>query len=68
MESDLFIPVPPLEGFVMNRVSGDYFENILYKIFVSMDERTTMEKLAHINDMDVEMVKVLLSEFPGLFS
>lgn len=51
------LSLPPLEGFVMNRVSGDYFENILYKIFVSMDERTTMEKLAHINDMDVEMVK-----------
>ena len=23
--------VPPLEGFVMNRVTGDYFETLLYK-------------------------------------
>ena len=34
--------VPPLEGFVMNRVTGDYFETLLYKIFVSMDENTNV--------------------------
>lgn len=37
-----FIVVPPLEGFVMNRVLGDYFETLLYKIFVSIDERTSV--------------------------
>jgi len=36
------ISVPPLEGFVMNRVLGDYFENLLYKIFVSVDEKTSV--------------------------
>lgn len=37
-----FIVVPPLEGFVMNRVLGDYFETLLYKIFVSIDEHTSV--------------------------
>ena len=35
--------VPTLQGFVMNRIQGDYLENLLYKIFVSLDERTNME-------------------------
>lgn len=37
-----YIVVPPLEGFVMNRVLGDYFETLLYKIFVSIDENTSV--------------------------
>ena len=37
--------VPPLEGFVMNRVLGDYFETLLYKIFVSIDEHTTVSEV-----------------------
>ena len=37
--------VPPLEGFVMNRVLGDYFETLLYKIFVSIDEHTTVAEV-----------------------
>ena len=37
--------VPPLKGFVMNRVTGDYFETLLYKIFVSIDEHTTMTEV-----------------------
>lgn len=36
------VKVPPLQGFVMNRVLGDYFETLLYKIFVSIDEHTTV--------------------------
>lgn len=47
----------------MNRVGGDYFENLLYKIFVSMDERTSIEKLAHILDTDIDLVKVYLNFF-----
>ena len=39
------ISVPPLEGFVMNRVQGDYFETLLYKIFVSIDEHTTVAEV-----------------------
>ena len=40
-----YIAVPPLEGFVMNRVLGDYFETLLYKIFVSIDEHTTVAEV-----------------------
>lgn len=36
------VQVPPLQGFVMNRILGDYFETLLYKIFVSIDEHTTV--------------------------
>ncbi|XP_071487011.1 protein FAM91A1-like, partial [Diadema antillarum] len=42
IEDDDYISVPPLEGFVMNRLQGDYFEKLLYKIFVSIDEHTTV--------------------------
>lgn len=55
------IIVPPLKDFVMNRVSGDYFENLLYTLFVSIDERTSVEKLALLLDIDVEQVKVAVS-------
>lgn len=48
----MFISVPPLEGFVMNRVQGDYFETLLYKIFVSIDE--------HTNVAEVSVAKVFL--------
>ncbi len=40
-----YVIVPPLEGFVMNRVLGDYFETLLYKIFVSIDENTTVAEV-----------------------
>ena len=30
----------------MNRVSGDYFETLLYKIFVSIDENTTVAEVS----------------------
>lgn len=50
--------VPPLKDFVMNRVSGDYFENLLYTLFVSIDERTSVEKMAALLDIDPEQVKV----------
>lgn len=42
IKDDDRVVVPPLEGFVMNRVLGDYFETLLYKIFVSIDEHTTV--------------------------
>lgn len=41
----LCVSVPPLEGFVMNRVQGDYFETLLYKIFVSIDEQTNVAEV-----------------------
>jgi hypothetical protein len=55
------ISVPPLEGFIMNRVLGDYFETLLYKIFVSIDERTTLKELAATLQVDLEEVKNAIS-------
>uniref|UniRef100_A0A673KH79 Protein FAM91A1 n=1 Tax=Sinocyclocheilus rhinocerous TaxID=307959 RepID=A0A673KH79_9TELE len=45
ISDDSCISVPPLEGFVMNRVQGDYFETLLYKIFVSIDEQTNVSEV-----------------------
>ena len=42
----------------MNRVQGDYFETLLYKIFVSIDEHTTMTELSAVLQIDLEQVKV----------
>ena len=47
-ESDRII-VPPLEGFVMNRVLGDYLETLLYKIFVSIDEHTSVKEVRRLH-------------------
>eukprot|EP01132_Coremiostelium_polycephalum_P001393 gene1393-1760_t len=60
LNSDM-ISVPPLEGFVMNRVQGDYFENLLYTIFLSIDERTTVSQLSDVIQIDVELVKQAVS-------
>ncbi|XP_063242692.1 protein FAM91A1 [Bacillus rossius redtenbacheri] len=61
IEDDDHIVVPPLEGFVMNRVLGDYFETLLYKIFVSIDERTSVGELAGVLQIDPELVKNAVS-------
>jgi hypothetical protein len=53
------LAVPPLDGFVMNRVLGDYFETLLYKIFVSIDEHTT---IAEVNDLQL-LITTLVSIF-----
>ena len=39
------LSVAPLDGFVMNRVLGDYFETLLYKIFVAIDDQTTVSEV-----------------------
>ena len=58
------VAVLPLgEGFVMNRVQGDYFENLLYQIFVSVDERTTLNHLAGVLQIDIEEVKTAISVY-----
>lgn len=57
------IVVPPLEGFVMNRVLGDYFETLLYKIFVSIDEHTTVAELANVLQIDLVLVKNAVSMY-----
>ncbi|XP_073953650.1 protein FAM91A1-like [Choristoneura fumiferana] len=55
------VSVPPLKGFVMNRVAGDYFETLLYKVFVSIDEHTTVAELAAVLQVEVESVKQAVS-------
>ncbi|KAK4012095.1 protein FAM91A1 [Daphnia magna] len=57
------ISVPPLEGFVMNRVLGDYFETLLYKIFVSVDEKTSVGELASVLQIGVDQVKNAVSVY-----
>eukprot|EP00040_Diaphanoeca_grandis_P030336 m.179192 g.179192 ORF g.179192 m.179192 type:complete len:839 (+) comp31961_c0_seq1:387-2903(+) len=57
------ISVPPLEGFVMNRVLGDYFENLLYKIFVTINAHTTVQELAVLLRQDLQLVKDAVSAY-----
>jgi len=42
----------------MNRVQGDYFETLLYKIFVSIDENTSIAELSNILQVDIATAKV----------
>ncbi|XP_071837437.1 protein FAM91A1-like isoform X2 [Apostichopus japonicus] len=63
IEDEDRIIVPPLEGFVMNRVQGDYFETLLYKIFVSIDEHTTVAELATVLQIDLNLVKNAVSMY-----
>ncbi len=61
---DDFIQVPPLgSGFVMNRIVGDYFEVLLYKLFVSTDEHTNVGELSKILALDIDLVKQTMSMF-----
>ncbi|XP_066546562.1 protein FAM91A1 [Amia ocellicauda] len=63
ISDDSCISVPPLEGFVMNRVQGDYFETLLYKIFVSIDEHTNVSELANVLEIDLGLVKNAVSMY-----
>jgi len=56
-----YMTMPPLEGFVMNRVTGDYFETLLYKIFVSLDEQTTVGDMGNLLQIDLGLVKDAVS-------
>ncbi|CAF0976447.1 unnamed protein product [Rotaria sordida] len=59
-----YIQVPPLgSGFVMNRIVGDYFEVLLYKLFVSTDEHTNVGELSRILTLDIDLVKQTMSMF-----
>lgn len=51
-----YVEVPPLESFVMNRILGDYFETLLYKLFVSIDDHTSLGELASLLQIDVDLV------------
>lgn len=45
----------------MNRVSGDYFENLLYQIFVSADEYMTISELSQMLQVSLDSVKHAVS-------
>ncbi|XP_068620301.1 protein FAM91A1 [Battus philenor] len=55
------VSVPPLKGFVMNRIAGDYFETLLYQVFVSVDEHTSVAELAAVLQVDCDLVKQAVS-------
>ncbi|CAG0925644.1 unnamed protein product [Notodromas monacha] len=57
------VSVPPLEGFVMNRLMGDYLETLLYKVFVSLDDTTSVQELATLLQIDIEMAQRAVSMF-----
>lgn len=57
------ISIPPLRNFVMNRLSGDRFENLLYQIFVSADEHMDMADLAQMLLIPLDTVKQAISLF-----
>uniref|UniRef100_A0A0N5CY88 Myoneurin n=1 Tax=Thelazia callipaeda TaxID=103827 RepID=A0A0N5CY88_THECL len=71
VNDDDHIYVPTLDGFVMNRVMGDYFENLLYQIFVAIDEQTTVKmshllmwlQLSETLNIDLYLVKNAISVF-----
>uniref|UniRef100_A0A915EGB4 FAM91 N-terminal domain-containing protein n=1 Tax=Ditylenchus dipsaci TaxID=166011 RepID=A0A915EGB4_9BILA len=63
IKSEDYVFVPTLDGFVMNRVQGDYFETLLYKIFVTIDGQTTVQELAETIDIDELLVKNAVSVF-----
>ncbi|CAI5438115.1 unnamed protein product [Caenorhabditis angaria] len=58
-----YVYVAPLDGFVMNRVLGDYFETLLYKIFVAIDDQTTVLEMSQILHIDLQLVKNAISLF-----
>ncbi|KAK6725916.1 hypothetical protein RB195_004313 [Necator americanus] len=62
VESD-YVYVAPLDGFVMNRVLGDYFETLLYKIFVAIDDQTTVRQMAEMLHIDFYLVANAISVF-----
>lgn len=45
----------------MNCVSGDPLENLLYKIFVSLDERTPVHDLCSVLQVDAQLIKNAVS-------
>ncbi|KAK0426397.1 hypothetical protein QR680_009687 [Steinernema hermaphroditum] len=60
---DDYVYVTTLDGFVMNRVLGDYFETLLYKIFVTIDEQSTVKELSDTISIDLGLVKTAISLF-----
>ena len=46
---------------VIHRVLGDYLETLLYKIFVSIDENTTVAELAGVLEVEGALVREAVS-------
>ncbi|XP_040581612.1 LOW QUALITY PROTEIN: protein FAM91A1 [Lepeophtheirus salmonis] len=57
------VVVPPLEGFVMNRVLGDFLETLMYKIFVSIDENTSVSELAAVLEVNANSARDAVSVY-----
>ncbi|VDN35247.1 unnamed protein product [Dibothriocephalus latus] len=57
------ISVPTLDGFIMNRITGDSCETMLYKIFVSLDPRSCVLDLAVDLGVQTELVRNAASIF-----
>lgn len=57
------ISIPPLKNFIMNRVTGDYFESLCYKIFVTADEHMKISELALLLQVHLDTVKHVISLF-----
>lgn len=55
LETDC-LSVPTLDGFIMNRISGDSYETLLYKIFVSLDPQSCVRQLAADLGVELEFV------------
>ncbi|KAI6218076.1 Protein FAM91A1 [Aphelenchoides besseyi] len=58
-----YVYVPTLENFVMNRVNSDYLENLLYKIFVTIDGQMSVKELSDVIGVSIELVKNAISVF-----
>uniref|UniRef100_A0AC34R9X7 Protein FAM91A1 n=1 Tax=Panagrolaimus sp. JU765 TaxID=591449 RepID=A0AC34R9X7_9BILA len=58
-----YVYVPTLDGFVMNRVQGDFLETLLYKIFVTLDGQTTPKDIAEVLDTGDDLVRNAISVF-----
>lgn len=53
--------VPPLTGFIMNRMPDGHFEKLIYDILVTIDERTSVVELANVLETPVSQVKNAVS-------
>lgn len=58
-----YISIPPLKNFIMNRITGDYFESLCYKIFVTADEHMKISELASLLQVQLDTVKHVISLF-----
>lgn len=55
--------IPTLKNFIMNRTSGDYFENTMYNIFVSADEKSRVSDMSDVLQINLNTVKNAISLF-----